>query len=160
MSSSLDHSITVWLPLFLNGIVRTAFFDGDSMMQFMQRPLAWFLSAMLLLMPMMPAQAAMVGTDQIVNQTDPGLTREKLQQFLDREATRKQLHAWGVSPDRIGERVNRLTDMELARINQERGRPNAGGDSVIGILLILFIVFIITDAIGATDIFPFVHPIK
>jgi len=130
------------------------------MMQYMQRPLAWFLSAMLLLMPMMPAQAAMIGTDQIINQTDSSLTREKLQQFLDREATRKQLHAWGVSPDRIGERVNRLTDMELARINQERGRLNAGGDSVVGILLILFIVFIITDAIGATDIFPFVHPVK
>ena len=160
MSSSLDHSITLWLPLFLNGIVLTAFFDGDSMMQYMQRPLAWFLSAMLLLMPMMPAQAAMIGTDQIINQTDSSLTREKLQQFLDREATRKQLHAWGVSPDRIGERVNRLTDMELARINQERGRLNAGGDSVVGILLILFIVFIITDAIGATDIFPFVHPVK
>lgn len=130
------------------------------MMQYIQRPLAWFLSAMLLLMPMMPAQAAMIGTDQIINQTDSSLTREKLQQFLDREATRKQLQAWGVSPDRIGERMNRLTDMELARINQERGRLNAGGDSVIGILLILFIVFIITDAIGATDIFPFVHPVK
>ena len=130
------------------------------MMQYMQRPLAWFLSAMLLLMPMMPAQAAMIGTDQIINQTDSSLTRGKLQQFLDREATRKQLQAWGVSPDRIGERVNRLTDMELARINQERGRLNAGGDSVVGILLILFIVFIITDAIGATDIFPFVHPVK
>ncbi|NOR41636.1 MAG: PA2779 family protein, partial [Gammaproteobacteria bacterium] len=113
MRSSLDHSFTVWLPLFLNGIVRTAFFDGDSMMQFMQRPLAWFLSAMLLLMPMMPAQAAMVGTDQIINQTDSGLTREKLQQFLDREATRKQLQAWGVSPEQIKERVSRLTDMEL-----------------------------------------------
>ena len=130
------------------------------MMQYMQRPLAWFLSAMLLLMPMMPAQAAMIGTDQIINQTDSSLTREKLQQFLDREATRKQLQAWGVSPDRIGERVNRLTDMELARINQERGRLNAGGDSIVGILLILFIVFIITDAIGATNIFPFVHPVK
>ena len=130
------------------------------MMQYIQRPLAWFLSAMLLLMPMMPAQAAMIGTDQIINQSDSSLTRGKLQQFLDREATQKQLHAWGVSPDRIKQRVNRLTDMELARINQERGRLNAGGDSVIGILLILFIVFIITDAIGATDIFPFVHPVK
>ena len=129
-------------------------------MQYMQRPLAWFLSAMLVLIPVMPAQAAMVGTDQIVNQTDSSLTREKLQQFLDREATRKQLHALGVSPDRIRERVSRLTDMELARINQESGRLNAGGDSIVGILLILFILFVITDAIGATDIFPFVHPVK
>ena len=130
------------------------------MMHFMHRPLAWLLSAMLLLMPMMPAQAAMIGTDQIINQTDSSLTRETLQQFLDREAAQKQLQAWGISPDFIKQRVNRLTDMELARINQEKGKLNAGGDSVIGILLILFIVFVITDAIGATDIFPFVHPVK
>ena len=28
------------------------------------------------------------------------------------------------------------------------------------ILLIIFIVFVITDVIGATDIFPFIHPVK
>ena len=130
------------------------------MMQFMTRPLAWFLSAMLLLMPMMPAQAAMIGTDQIINQTDSNLTQEKLQQFLDREVTQKQLHIWGVSPDWIKERVNNLTDMELARINQEIDNLNAGGESILGILLIIFIVFVITDIIGATDIFPFIHPVN
>ena len=130
------------------------------MMQFMQRPLAWFLSAMLVLMPMMPAQAAMIGTDQIINQTDSNQTQEKLQQFLDREATQKQLHAWGVSPDWVKERVNNLTDMELARINQEIDNLNAGGESILGILLLIFIVFVITDVIGATNIFPFIHPIN
>jgi hypothetical protein len=130
------------------------------MMQFMHRPLAWFLSAMLVLMPMMPAQAAMIGTDQIINQTDSSLTLEKLQQFLDREAIQKQLHAWGVSPDRIKERVNRLTDMELARINRDINNLNAGGESILGVLLIIFIVFVITDIIGATNIFPFIHPVN
>ena len=130
------------------------------MMQYIQRPLAWFLSAMLLLMPMMPAQAAMIGTDQIINQTDSSLTQENLQQFLDREAAQKQLHAWGVSPDWIKDRVNNLTDMELARINQEIGNLNAGGESVLGVLLIIFIVFVITDVIGATNIFPFIHPVN
>ena len=86
-------------------------------------------------------------------------SRERLQQFLDREAAQKQLHAWGVSPDRVKQRVNNLTDMELARINRDTGNLNAGG-SILGVLLILFIVFIITDAIGATDIFTFVHPVR
>jgi len=130
------------------------------MMQYIQRPLTWFLSAMLVLMPMMPAQAAMIGTDQIINQTDSSLTLEKLQQFLDREAIQKQLHAWGVSPDRIKERVNRLTDMELARINRDINNLNAGGESILGVLLIIFIVFVITDVIGATNIFPFIHPVN
>jgi hypothetical protein len=26
--------------------------------------------------------------------------------------------------------------------------------------VLIFIIFIITDALGATDIFPFVHPVK
>jgi hypothetical protein len=129
-------------------------------MQLMQRQLAWFLSAVLLIIPMMPVQAAMIGTDQIINQTDSSLTQEKLKQFLDREATKKQLHAWGASPDSISERVNNLTDMELARINQEINNPDAGGESVLGVLLIIFLVFVITDVIGATDIFPFIHPVK
>jgi hypothetical protein len=129
-------------------------------MQLMQRQLAWFLSAVLLIIPMMPVQAAMIGTDQIINQTDSSLTQEKLKQFLDREATKKQLHAWGASPDSISERVNNLTDMELARINQEINNPDAGGESVVGVLLIIFLVFVITDVIGATDIFPFIHPVK
>ena len=129
------------------------------MMKFMQHPLAWFLSAMLLLMPMMSAQAAMIGTDQIINQTDSSLTQEQLQQFLDQEAAQQQLLALGVSPDWIEDRVNKLTDRELARINQGIDKLNAGG-SVGGVLLIIFIVFVITDVIGATNIFTFIHPVK
>jgi len=130
------------------------------MMQLMQRQLAWFLSAVLILMPVTSVQAAMIGTDQIINQTDSSLTQEKLQQYLDREATQKQLYTWGVSPDWIKERVNNLTDVELARINQGIDNLNAGGDSILGILLIIFIVFVITDVIGATNIFPFIHPVN
>ena len=111
-------------------------------------------------MPMTSVQAAMIGTDQIINQTDSSLTQEKLQQYLDREATQKQLYTWGVSPDWIKERVNNLTDVELARINQGIDNLNAGGDSILGILLIIFIVFVITDVIGATNIFPFIHPVN
>ena len=129
------------------------------MMKFMQHPLAWFLSAMLLFMPMMSAQAAMIGTDQIINQTDSSLTQEQLQQFLDQEAAQQQLLALGVSPDWIEDRVNKLTDRELARINQGIDKLNAGG-SVGGVLLIIFIVFVITDVIGATNIFTFIHPVK
>jgi len=128
-------------------------------MKFMQRPLAWFLSAMLLLMPMMSAQAAMIGTDQIINHADSSLTQERLQQFLDQEVAQQQLLALGVSPDWIEDRVNNLTDRELARINQGIDKLNAGG-SVGGVLLIIFIVFVITDVIGATNIFTFIHPVK
>ncbi len=125
-----------------------------------RRPMAWFLSALLVIMPMMPAQAAMIGNNQIVNPVQPGEARDNLQQFLDQDATRQQLMAWGVSPDSIKQRVDSLTDSELARINQELGNLEAGGTSVLGVLLIIFLVFVITDVIGATNIFPFITPVR
>ncbi len=129
-------------------------------MRYTTRPMAWLLCAMLAFMPILPAQAAMIGTGEIVNPAQSGLPNERLQQFLDRDATRQQLQDWGVSADWVETRLNSLTDAELARIHGEIDSLDAGGSSILGVLLIIFIVFVITDVIGATDIFPFIHPVK
>lgn len=129
-------------------------------MRFMQQPMAWLLSILLALAPLLPAQAAMLGNDQIIIPAQSAQASGKLEHFLNQEATRQQLLSLGVNPDSVVERAASLTDSELARVNQAIDKLHAGGDSVLGILLIIFIVFIITDAIGATDIFPFVHPVR
>ena len=113
---------------------------------------------MLAILPVLPAQAAMVGTDEILSQQQVHAD-DRLQQFLDREDTRAQLQEWGVSAEWVETRLNSLTDAELARIHSELDSLEAGG-SILGILLVIFIVFVITDVIGATDIFPFIHPVK
>jgi hypothetical protein len=128
-------------------------------MLFLRRPIAILLSILLALMPLLPAQAAMIGNEQVVSQSQSQLTRDSLQQLVEQEAARQQLQAWGVSPDQIKSRIDSLTDTELARINQQANDLNAGGN-ILGILLVIFIVFVITDVIGATDIFPFIHPVK
>ena len=130
------------------------------MMQLLQRPLALILSMLLIIMPMAPLQAAIIGNETIINQAPSALTRDNMQALLGQESARQQLQAWGVSPELITARINRLTDAELARINQEADTLKAGGTNVLGILLIIFIVFVITDVIGATNIFPFIHPVK
>jgi hypothetical protein len=122
----------------------------------LQRPLAWLLSILLTLTPLMTAQAAMVGTDTLLESAQ---TRDSLQQLLSREAAQQQLLALGVDPEWVASRTDSLSDSELARINQGIEHLNAGGD-VLGILLVIFIVFVITDVIGATDIFPFIHPVN
>lgn len=129
-------------------------------MRCMQRHLAWLLSLLLAVAPLIPAQAAMLGNDQLITPTPSARTTDKLENFLGQEAARQQLLSLGVHPESVLERAAGLTDAELTRINQAIDNLNAGGESVLGILLILFIVFIITDAIGATDIFPFVHPVN
>jgi hypothetical protein len=122
----------------------------------LQRPLAWLLSILLTLTPLMTAQAAMVGTDTLLESAQ---TRDSLQQLLSREAAQQQLLALGVDPEWVASRTDSLSDSELARINQGIEHLNAGGDA-LGILLVIFIVFVITDVIGATDIFPFIHPVN
>ena len=129
------------------------------MMPLLRRPIAVFLSILLALVPLLPAQAAMIGNQQIISQNQSQQTRDSLQQLFAQQAAQQQLRAWGVSPDRIKSRIDSLTDTELARINQQVNDLNAGGN-ILGILLVIFVVFIITDVIGATDIFPFVHPVN
>jgi hypothetical protein len=126
----------------------------------MRQPIAWLLSVLLALTPLVPLQAAMIGTDRIINPDNRELASDNLQQLLDQQATQQQLLAWGVSPDMVRARIDSLTSAELARINQAVNDLHAGGDSVLGVLLVIFIVFVITDVIGATDIFPFIHPVK
>ena len=130
-------------------------------MQPLQRPLALILSMLLIIMPMVPVQAAMVGNGSIINQVPSVLTRDNVQELLDQESARQQMQVWGISQELITARINRLTDAELARINHEADTLKAGGGAdILGVLLIIFIVFVITDVIGATNIFPFIHPVK
>jgi len=129
-------------------------------MRCMQQPMAWFLSFLLALLPIMPAQAAMLGNNVIISEQQTAFEKAEILEILDQEFTRQQLESWGISPEMARERINSLTGQELANLNRQFSELEAGGTSVLGVLLILFIVFIITDAIGATDIFPFVHPVR
>jgi hypothetical protein len=123
------------------------------------RPLAWLLSLVLAMTPVLTAQAAMVGTDTLLHRAHSTQTRASLQHLLDQQAAQQQLTAMGVDPAWARERATRLTDEELARINQGIDRLDAGGDGVLGVLLVIFIIFVITDVIGATNIFTFIHPV-
>lgn len=129
-------------------------------MQIIRYPLAWLLSALLALTPVISAQAAMVDNGMLLEDAATTHTRDSLQEWLDRDDARQQLQALGVNPAWALERARTLSDAELARVNEGIGHLQAGGDSVLGVLVLIFIVFIITDAIGATDIFPFVHPVR
>ena len=107
----------------------------------------------------LPAQAAMVGTDQVLEEARAEMSRAEMVQMFERDAVRSELTAMGVDPDAAQERVARMTDAEIAELQGRIGDLPAGG-SVLGAVLVIFIVFIITDALGATDIFPFVDPIN
>ena len=129
-------------------------------MNFMRYAIAWLLSITLALSPVLSAQAAMIGNGALLEQSSAQQTRDSLTQLLGQSDARQQLQALGVSPEWALERARNLSSSELARINRGIEQMQAGGDSVLGVLLLIFIIFVITDVIGATDIFPFIHPVK
>lgn len=106
------------------------------------------------------AQAAMVSTDELIQTQKSERDRDRLARLLAREDVQQQLIERGVDPQAALARVARLSDAEVARINQRIGELPAGGADVLGVALVVFIVLVITDVIGATNIFPFIKPVK
>lgn len=106
----------------------------------------------------LPVQAAMVTTPDVLQSQQSEYDRQQLVELLDREDVQKQLLDYGVAPEQVKDRVSKMTDAEVAQLNEQIADMPAGG--ILGAILLIFVVFIITDVIGATDIFSFVHPVN
>jgi len=109
-----------------------------------------------------PAHAVMINTADILKQKQQDLTRERLHMLLDRSEVRKHLETWGVNPEEAKARVDSLTDQEIAKIAARIDQLPAGGDGlgvIVGAAVLIFLVLLITDILGVTDIFPFVKKI-
>ena len=128
-------------------------------MKYLQTLLSMLLSLSLIILPIMPAQAAIVGNAELFGSAATSTDRTLLIEALDRDSARQQLAALGISQEQAMERIAQMTDQEIAQLNQQLADLPAGGD-VLGIIVLIFLVFVITDVIGATDIFPFIHPVK
>ncbi len=116
-------------------------------------------SVALLFVQVSPTYASMVSTASALQKEQLSVDRLALAEMVDRQAVKEQLLELGVEPQAAKERVAAMTDEEIRQLNQHLAEMPAGGD-VLGVLLIVFIVFVITDMLGATDIFPFVHSIN
>ncbi len=104
------------------------------------------------------ASAGMVTTDQLIHSGQQSYTQQQLQQALASTELQAQLLEMGVDAGELGDRIASLTPDELTRLNAELEQQPAGG--IVGVLLTIFIVFIITDMLCATDIFSFVKCIN
>src|SRR3569833_1295351 len=81
--------------------------------------------------------------------------RAQLLGALARDDVRAQLTALGVDPADAAARVANLSDEELLAMYSRMNELPAGGD-VLGVVVFLFLVLLVTDILGFTDIFPFV----
>lgn len=99
-----------------------------------------------------PSQAAMLATD--------AGQRDAINGLLNREDVQSRLNAYGVKVDDVKARIAAMTDDEVAQLSAKLDALPAGGEGIIGALLIVFLVLLITDILGFTKVFPFTKPIK
>jgi hypothetical protein len=102
------------------------------------------------------AHAGMIGTETVVNAAQVQQDRERLRDVFNRDDVKAQLIARGVDPAQVQARVDSLTDQEVQSLSGKLDQLPAGGDSFLGALVFIFIVLLITDILGFTNIFPFV----
>jgi len=105
------------------------------------------------------ATAGMVGTGEMIGQQQVQLDRQELISMLDRQDVQAKLADLGVSQDQVKERIQNLTPAELADFERQLAEAPAGQD-VVGIIVLFLLVFIVTDMLCATNIFPFVNCIR
>ena len=110
-------------------------------------------------LPVNVSQAALVTTDQVLAESQAEADRERVLAFLAREDVRQQITSLGVNPDEAARRVQSLSDAEVATIVDRMDQDPAGQGVVVFLvatILIIFLILIITDLLGVTDVFPFI----
>ena len=128
-------------------------------MKFIGKYLSVLLTITMISMSYQSAQAAMIANDVVISQAQLQDARSELLQKFQRADIRQQLLDMGVNQNAVEERIALMTGEEIAQLNQQIDELPAGGD-ILGVILVIFIVFVITDVIGATDIFPFIKPVN
>ena len=109
-----------------------------------------------------PAQsvlAGMIGTETIMDSARGQKARKYLDQLLARKDVQDAFIAQGIDSVEARARIDSLTDDEVIRIADQIGHLPAGGGAVevlLVIILVGFIVLVITDLTGVTDVFPFI----
>jgi hypothetical protein len=94
-----------------------------------------------------PARAALLPTDAALGQVAT--------QRANRELLQARLVALGADADLIRARVQSLADDEVATLATRLDQLPAGGDT-LEIILIIFLILLLTDILGLTDVFTFV----
>ena len=102
-----------------------------------------------------PAHAELVPTDAALSGA-----RERVSDFLGRADVQAQLQAYGVNASELAGRVSALSDAEAAELAARIEELPAGGVSILGVILIVFLVLLLTDILGYTKVFPFTRPMK
>ncbi|MBU3824132.1 MAG: PA2779 family protein [Candidatus Oceanisphaera merdipullorum] len=115
------------------------------------------LSLLMGTMPVMvqaqPSQ--LVSTESALNAVQISAERERIGNLLARADVQEQLVNYGVEMSEVEARVAALSDQEVLQMADQLDNMPAGANAVIGALLTVFIILLVTDLLGLTNVFPF-----
>jgi len=125
------------------------------------KPMSLFLAVIMFLIaaPVQSVPAAMIDTETIMNSARGPEAREYLHQLMARKEIQAAIVAQGIDPDEAWTRINSLSDNEVIRIADQIEQLPAGGGAIEFLLIIIlagFIVLVVLDLTGVTDVFPFI----
>lgn len=131
------------------------------MMHQLRRLLSPLLIAALIVagIPMAIAQpqssSPLVSTTLALSAEQASVDRTRISEILAREDVQEQLLAQGVNPADVEARVAALSDQEAQRMAEQLENMPAGANSIVGVLFAVFIILLVTDILGFTDVYPF-----
>ncbi|UTV30520.1 DUF6627 family protein [Photobacterium atrarenae] len=128
----------------------------------MKKPAKILTTAMIMLFSLvqMPlTQAAMITTGEAIQAQQRNIDRDNLLSMLQKDELRAQLAAYGVDAQAAAERISHMTDAEIAMLNDHLDEMPAG-ESFLSVIGLIVVVLVVTDLIGATDVFPFIRPVS
>ena len=99
-----------------------------------------------------PSAAGVVTTEQLIQAETRANTLSRIETTLLREDVAAQLVKHGVEPSAVLARVSNMTTNELIALDGQINEQIAGAD-VVGIVGAVFIVLLILELVGVTDIF-------
>ena len=109
--------------------------------------------------PANSALAAMIDTEAILDATRGSEARAYLHQLLARKDVKDAFVAQGIDPNEAWARINSLSDKEVITLADHIDRLPAGAGAIeflVVVILVGFIVLVILDLTGVTDVFPFI----
>ena len=98
------------------------------------------------------APAGMVGTDYLIDSESRAASLSRIEVLLAREDVARQLETLGVERAMIMERLDAMSHAELAALEGRIEDTVAGGD-VLGLIGAVFVVLLILELVGVTNIF-------
>ncbi|MCJ7591356.1 MAG: PA2779 family protein [Woeseiaceae bacterium] len=98
------------------------------------------------------SSAAMIGTQQAIQSEAREAQISRVETILARADVAEQLVKFGVDPLAVQERVGNMTSAELLAMEGSLNKQVAGGDA-IAVIGVVFLVLLILELVGITDIF-------